>query len=39
MEITPDRINELSPEQQAIRVKCFHPSGAFIDFPIEDVES
>jgi acyl-coenzyme A synthetase/AMP-(fatty) acid ligase len=28
----------LPPEQQAIRDKCFHPSGAFDEFPIEDVE-
>jgi non-ribosomal peptide synthetase component F len=27
------------PEQQAIRDKCFHPSGAFVEFPIEDVEA
>ncbi len=29
---------ELPPEQQAIRAKCFHPSGTFIEFPIEKVE-
>lgn len=29
----------LPPEQQAIRDKCFHPSGAFVEFPIEDVET
>ena len=23
-------------EQQAIRDKCFHPSGTFVEFPIED---
>ena len=28
-----------SPEQQAIRDKCFHPSGKFIEFPKEDVET
>jgi amino acid adenylation domain-containing protein len=27
------------PEQQAIRDKCFHPSGKFIEFPKEDVET
>jgi len=29
----------LPPEQQAIRDKCFHPSGEFVEFPIEDVET
>jgi non-ribosomal peptide synthetase component F len=29
----------LPPEQQAIRDKCFHPSGKFVEFPIEDVET
>ena len=29
--------NRLPPEQQAIRDKCFHPSGKFIVFPKEDV--
>ena len=29
----------LPPDQQAIRVKCFHPSGTFLEFPIEDVET
>ena len=29
----------LPPEQQAIRDKCFHPSGTFVVFPIEDVET
>jgi non-ribosomal peptide synthetase component F len=31
--------NRLPPEQQAIRDKCFHPSGKFIVFPKEDVET
>ena len=31
--------NELPPAQQAIRDKCFHPSGTFVEFPIEDVET
>ena len=26
------------PDQRAIRDKCFHPSGTFVEFPIEDVE-
>jgi len=29
----------LPPEQQAIRDKCFHRSGTFVEFPIEDVET
>ena len=29
----------LPPEQQVIRDKCFHPSGRFVEFPIEDVET
>jgi len=30
---------KLPPEQEAIRAKCFHPSGTFVQFPIEDIES
>jgi amino acid adenylation domain-containing protein len=30
---------KLPPEQQAIRDKCFHPSGTFVEFPFEDVET
>ena len=30
---------QLPSEQQAIRDKCFHPSGTFVEFPIEDVET
>jgi acyl-CoA synthetase (AMP-forming)/AMP-acid ligase II len=30
---------QLPPEQQAIRDKCFHPSGTFVEFPMEDVET
>jgi hypothetical protein len=29
----------LRPEQQAIRDKCFHPSGTFVEFPKENVET
>lgn len=29
----------LPPAQQAIRDKCFHPTGTFVEFPIEDVET
>ena len=37
---TPANTNfPLPPEQQAIRDKCFHPSGRFVEFPIEDVEA
>jgi non-ribosomal peptide synthetase component F len=28
----------LPPEQSAIRDKCFHPSGRFVEFPIEEIE-
>jgi amino acid adenylation domain-containing protein len=28
----------LPPEQEAIRAKCFHPSGTFVEFPIEEIE-
>lgn len=31
--------SKLPPEQQAIRNKCFHPSGAFVEFPSDDVET
>ena len=30
---------DLPPEQDAIRAKCFHPSGTFVEFPQEDVET
>ena len=29
---------DLPPEQQAIRAKCFHPTGSFIEFRKEEVE-
>ncbi len=29
---------KLPPEQQAIRDKCFHPSGMFVEFPKEEIE-
>ena len=29
----------LPPEQQRIRDKCLPPSGTFVEFPMEDVES
>jgi amino acid adenylation domain-containing protein len=31
--------HNLPPEQQAIRDECFHPSGTFVEFPIEEVET
>jgi non-ribosomal peptide synthetase component F/acyl carrier protein len=31
-------ITNLPPEQQAIRAKCFHPTGTFVEFPKEEVE-
>lgn len=30
--------SNLPPEQEAIRAKCFHPSGTFIEFPQEEIE-
>src|SRR6476659_6782423 len=35
----PDNKSELPPEQRALREKCVHPSGTFIEFPIEDAET
>jgi len=36
----PDSLGaQIPPEQQRIRDKCFHPSGAFTEFPREDVEN
>src|SRR3972149_5991963 len=29
---------DLPPEQQAIRAKCFHPSGVFVEFEKEEIE-
>ena len=29
----------LPPEQEAIQATCFHPSGTFVEFPAEDVET
>lgn len=31
-------IGSLPPEQQAIRDRCFHPTGTFIDFKKEEIE-
>jgi amino acid adenylation domain-containing protein len=30
--------SELPPDQQAIRARCFHPGGTFIDFKKEEIE-
>src|SRR5215208_6211015 len=32
-------LTKLPEQQEAIRAKCFHPSGTFVEFPIEDVET
>ncbi len=37
--MSKDDAKMFPPEQQAIRDKCFHPSGNFVEFPIEDVET
>jgi amino acid adenylation domain-containing protein len=34
-----DQNFKLPPTQQAIREKCFHPSGTFVEFPVEDLET
>jgi len=34
-----DGAGRFPPEQQAIRDKCFHPSGTFVEFPLDDVET
>jgi hypothetical protein len=28
----------LPPEQQAIRAKCFYPTGSFVEFKREEIE-
>ena len=38
MEHSSRFIAKLPPEQQAIRDKCFHPTGKFIEFTREDIE-
>jgi hypothetical protein len=32
------RVSKSPPEQEAIRAKCFHPSGIFVDFAKEEIE-
>jgi hypothetical protein len=34
----PKYLLKLPPEQQAIRDKCFHPTGAFVEFKKEGIE-
>ena len=36
-DLSPNAVN-LPPEQQAIRAKCFHPTGTFVEFKKEEVE-
>ena len=38
MSDSSQRVATLPPEQEAIRAKCFHPSGAFEEFKEEDIE-
>jgi amino acid adenylation domain-containing protein len=38
MNNAPASLSSLPPEQAAIRAKCYHPSGTFVEFPKEDVE-
>ena len=33
-----ERATNLPPEQEAIRAKCFHPSGTFVEFKKQEVE-
>ena len=34
----PRHRTKLPPEQEALRAKCFHPSGTFIEFKYEEIE-
>ncbi len=38
MDVTSDRTYKLPREQEAIRAKCFHPTGKFVEFTKEEVE-
>jgi hypothetical protein len=33
-----DRGLKLPPGQEAVRRKCFHPTGTFVEFPKEEIE-
>jgi amino acid adenylation domain-containing protein len=35
-DLTP--FSNLPSDQESIRAKCFHPSGQFIEFPVEEIE-
>jgi hypothetical protein len=37
--MSADNDTKLPLEQELIRAKCFHPSGTFVEFPMEDVET
>ena len=39
MDDSPKHSFKLPPDQQTIRDKCLHPSGTFVEFPMEDVET
>lgn len=38
MNVRAKREFQIPPEKQAIRDKCFHPLGTFVEFPREEVE-
>jgi amino acid adenylation domain-containing protein len=38
MDRTARQFEKLPPKQQAIRAKCFHPTGTFVEFEQEDIE-
>jgi len=39
MPVTGENHFRLPPERPAMRDECFHPSGTFVEFPTEDVET
>jgi amino acid adenylation domain-containing protein len=38
MSATVNPARELSPHQRALRDKCFHPTGRFVEFPRQEIE-
>jgi len=38
MSVVPETGTILPPEQEAIRAKCFHPTGAFVEFTKDEIE-
>src|SRR5580765_6517085 len=38
MSDSPIYPTQLPPEQEAIRAKCFHPTGTFVEFKQEEIE-